>query len=58
MRNLVKKEIKNAKKNYYQCYFEKYKNTTSKIWEGISSIVNINYKKNIFRMPYLNVTKL
>ena len=48
MRNMVKTEIKNAKKNYYQSYFEKYKKTTSKIWEGIRSIVNINYKKKSF----------
>ena len=50
MRNLLKKEIRNAKKNYYQCFFEKYKNTTSKIWEDIRSVVNINYTKNLFRM--------
>ena len=41
-RNRVNREIKKAKKKYYQNYFETNLNNMKKTWKGIKEIININ----------------
>ena len=39
-RDKINKLTKLSKKNYYQAYFNKYKNNSKKIWSGIKEITN------------------
>ena len=44
-RNRVNRELKKAKRNYYNKYFEDNCNNIKKTWEGIRSIINIKSSK-------------
>ena len=44
LRNSIKNNIADSKKQYFNNYFEYNKNNISKIWEGIRSIVNLKNK--------------
>ena len=45
-RNRVTREIKKAKKEYYQVYFENNLNNMKNTWKGIKEIINPNNKTN------------
>ena len=43
---IISLEIKKSNKDYYSQYFEDNNNNSKKIWEGISSIINISKLKS------------
>ena len=44
MRTQVKNQIDNSKKIFYNSYFDNFKKDTSKIWQGIKSIIKLKNK--------------
>ena len=51
---IVNREIKKSKNNYYNSYFETHSNNIKKTWQGIRSIININHS-NSPKITQINV---
>ena len=45
-KNTVHKLPTISKSDYYKCYFEKHRNNSKKIWDGIRSIISLNTKSH------------